>query len=205
MERIKKALEEIGIKCAIEGHSAAVVIPGKKTEWNTVAGFDHDGTPRGFVMALSEYAENYDPSKEADYRVAMHYMTSREILYGVDRIVDDARQAKDTMKTAARKAMAAVMEEELETAINGRTFFIDIADRFSSNDNRFYEMRPLPKNVKVHSWEEYGAGDIVYTNQGTKFRILYTGESGRNVYMEYMEGPRAGLLTYIGNTYSLYK
>ena len=205
MNAIKNELEKMGIRCTADERSAVIVIPERRTGLNAAVRFDYDGTPRGFAEALAEYAENYDADSEADARIAMHYITSTEILRGVSRVVDDARKTKEMLKNAAKVAMTVVRREEREAVLEGRTSYVSVSEQFSNEDNKFYKKKPLPDGVKRRPREEYNIGDIVYTDNGVKYRILYMENNGMDVDMEYMEGPRAGLLNFIYDAVYLYK
>lgn len=108
MERIKKTLENLGVRYKIENHSALVEF------WTDTAGqdipteFDFDGTEKGFVKEFTKAAENYDVDSEVELYAEMR--GQRGVPETIREILDGCEEAKTTLLSIAEALKKATSE-----------------------------------------------------------------------------------------------
>ena len=108
MKRIKKTLENMGIRYEIEDQSAFVEF------WTDTAGqdipteFDFDGTAEDFVKKFTEAAENYDVDSEVELYAGMR--GQRGVPETIREIIDDCEEAKATLLSIAEALKKATTE-----------------------------------------------------------------------------------------------
>ena len=91
MERIKKTLENLGVRYKIENQSALVEF------WTDTAGqdipteFDFDGTAEDFIEEFTKAAESYDVDSEVELYAGMR--GQRGVPETIQEILDDFEEA----------------------------------------------------------------------------------------------------------------
>ena len=106
MERIEKALEEMGIGYKVDETYGRVQFHTDTAGQDICEEFDFDGTAEDFVREFSQRAEDYDVDDQVEMYADMRGQ------YGVPdsirTLLDDCQEAKDTLMDIAEKLKEAI-------------------------------------------------------------------------------------------------
>ena len=112
MKRIRKALDDMGIKYDIKKKSALVEFWSDTTGQDIDIEFEFDGTPEDFVCQFTDGAENYDVDDEVEFFAGMRGKDG--VPETIRELLDGCQEVKDTLLDIARQLKEAL--DETETA-----------------------------------------------------------------------------------------
>ena len=180
MDRIKKVLDNLDVK--YDFHEVAVdsLLRSSNEQshyglvefWTETANqdipveIDFDGTAEDFVAKYTEYANNYNVEEEVELFIGM--MGERAVPSSVTLLVEDIREAKDTLMKIAKKLQNALDGVYTKAfLVNAHPYAdqvgtIEVPEGLSEEERKAY--------IEDH-WDDisFGPADLDYC--GTEFEI----------------------------------